>query len=140
MKKIFGKRPKPQPETIPEPQPTAPIVPISSTTYGVPLPMPETASFEAAEQLQQLAMMLAQQHAAYDYQASAAEAVIEQAQRLYGRQVQHQSKMQELRAQRFPVDLLAASLFTPPSPPQPTAESKQRDTSLKKSARKILES
>lgn len=138
MKKIFGKQPKPQPEPVPEPQPMpVPVVPLTGS-YGVASPTMDAATIEQGEQLHQLALMLAQQHAALDYHAAGVEAVIEQAQRLYGRQVQHQARLQDYQRQRFPVDLMAAGLFNPVQAPQPTAEPKQRDTSLRKKARKVL--
>jgi hypothetical protein len=138
FKKLFGRKPKPEPVTPePEQKPVAGVVPISGN-YGVISPTVDSASVEQGQQLQQLALNLAAQHAALDLHASGVEAVIEQAQRLYGRQVQHQSRLQEYQRQKFPIDLLAAGLL-PGYQQQVQTPTEPRSSNVRASAKKILE-
>lgn len=135
--KLFGPKPKPEQPAEPE-QPTrlqpGAIVP----NYGYPTAAANNLSPQSVEQTQQMALQLAQMAALYDQQAAATEAMIEQAQRLYGRQVQHQSKLQSLHSARFPIELMAAGLVHPafgqsaPAPAQPKA------SKMKSKARRAL--
>lgn len=142
FKSLFGPKPKPepiQPEPAPDPTPApAPIVPLGQT-YGVMPSSPDTATLEQAEQMQMLAMELANQNAILSHHAAAVEAVVEQAQKLYGTQVSHQYRLQDLQRQRFPIDLMAAGLFQPPTQPAPTAEPKEpRRSGLKSRVGKAI--
>ena len=125
---LFGKRPDP----IPEPEPVQSAL---SPTFGIAPSAPDNATIEAAEQMRLLALSLAQQAGISDYHAQMTEAVVEQAQRLYGSGVRHQSRLQELSRSRFPIDLMAAGLFVPTAPTQP---SKPRDSNIKSAAKKVL--
>jgi len=132
---LFGKRTEPAP-ALPVEQPVSPIVPISAG-FGIAPSSPDTATLEAAEQMRMLALELAQQAGISEYHSQMTEAVLEQAQRLYGSQVRHQSNLAALHRQRFPIDLMAAGLVQPQMQQAPT-EPKSRDSSIEAKARRLL--